>query len=115
MLECRDLAHLLSDYINDDVDPLVKEQFERHLSSCPRCKVIVNTLRETILLCGELKPVKMPVHVHQNLRVTIRKRWATKRTSFKPPASKEVAMKRKEGEEMRRRRYHPLAEFSRMM
>jgi len=114
MLECRDLVHLLSDYVNDDVDPLVREQFDHHLSRCPRCKVIVNTLRETILLCGELKPVKMPVQVHHNLRVTIRKRWASKRTSFKRPASKGVEMKRKEGREMPRREYHPLAEFSRM-
>lgn len=114
MLECRDLMHLLSDYISGDIDVLLKEQFENHLSKCPRCKVIVNTLRQTILLCGELKPVKIPAAVHQKLHVTIKRKWESRRTSFKIPASNKVEMKRKEVREMPRRRYHPLVEFSRI-
>lgn len=114
MLECKDLIHLFSDYISGELDVSLKEQFENHLSKCPRCKVFAYTFRQTILLCSELQPVEVPPEVHQKLHIAIKQKWASRRTSFKIPASKGVEMKRKEVTKMAHRRHYPLAEFSRM-
>ena len=105
---------LLSDYVNEELNSLLTRQVENHLAKCPRCTVIVNTLRSTILLCQKLEPVKMPPKVHENLHLLIREKWSSRRTSFTSDASKEVEMKRKEVTNMTTKRYHPLAEFARM-
>jgi HSP20 family protein len=114
MRECRDMVHLLSDYVNEELNSLLTKRVENHLARCPRCTVVVNTLRRTILLCQKLEPVRMPPEVHRKLHVLIKQKWSSKRTSFKAHASKKVEMKRKEVTGMKTKRYHPLAEFARM-
>ena len=114
MLECKDLVRLLSGYVNQELNSLLTKRVESHLAQCPRCTVVVKTLRSTILLCQKLEPVKMPPEVHKNLHVLIKQKWGTRRTSFKSRASKKVEMKRKEVTDMAVKRYHPLAEFARM-
>jgi anti-sigma factor RsiW len=49
-LECKDLAQHLSAYIDDELDDELCGKIEAHIESCPKCKIVVNTLRKTIQL-----------------------------------------------------------------
>ncbi|MBG0771478.1 MAG: zf-HC2 domain-containing protein, partial [Anaerolineaceae bacterium] len=44
-LECEELIHHLSDYIDGELDGDLCGKIEAHIESCPNCKVVVNTLK----------------------------------------------------------------------
>jgi len=111
---CEDLIHLLSDYVGGELDRPLTQEVEKHLVTCARCRVIVHTLRQTVYLCRELEPVDMPEAVQKRLHITIRQKWQQRRISAQVPASKEVDMKRKEVPHMATKKYHPLAEMTRI-
>jgi anti-sigma factor RsiW len=65
---CRHLLALLSDYIDDDLGDELCEELERHLSGCPDCQVVVDTLRKTIsLVHADSAPPPVPTEVRERL------------------------------------------------
>ena len=48
--ECQELIQHLNDYIDDELDADLCGKIEAHIESCPKCKVVVNTLKKTIQL-----------------------------------------------------------------
>lgn len=53
--ECQRLLNQLSDYVDCQVSQAVCQEIERHLADCPDCRVVVDTLRKTVMLyraCG---------------------------------------------------------------
>lgn len=49
-MTCRELADFLMDYVNEDLAPDVRRDFERHLALCANCVAYVRTYRSTIEL-----------------------------------------------------------------
>jgi anti-sigma factor RsiW len=47
---CQELLSQISDYLDNNIDPLTCEELEKHLADCLNCKVIVDTLRKTVYL-----------------------------------------------------------------
>ncbi len=47
---CKELLGALSEYIDGEVDESLCAEIERHLAECGNCRVMVDTLRETIVL-----------------------------------------------------------------
>ncbi len=47
---CQELKAQLSDYIDGELDAEVCTELERHLAGCDNCRIVVDTLRKTILL-----------------------------------------------------------------
>jgi HSP20 family protein len=105
---------LISDYAGGEIDSLLKDQFEAHLQRCPRCRVMVRTMRQTILLCRRLDPVQMPPEVHKKLRITIKERWQRRRLSSRAPAPKHKGKKTRDLSTMAAMRYPALTEWARM-
>jgi anti-sigma factor (TIGR02949 family) len=48
--ECRHLLDSLSDYLDGDLPDELCNEIERHMSDCDNCRVVVDTLRNTISL-----------------------------------------------------------------
>ena len=46
--KCCDFISEVSDYIDGELAQDLCADLERHLSECPNCQVVVNTLRKTI-------------------------------------------------------------------
>jgi anti-sigma factor RsiW len=46
---CRECADFLADYLEDELDTAVREEFERHLTRCPNCIAYVEQYRVTIV------------------------------------------------------------------
>ncbi|MEN3002413.1 MAG: zf-HC2 domain-containing protein [Armatimonadota bacterium] len=78
-MKCEQLLRILGDYIDGEIDPEMCELFERHMAQCPRCQVVVDTMRKTIALYrdGELV-FEMPVQFRERLHQAIRQRWQEK-------------------------------------
>jgi anti-sigma factor RsiW len=78
-MKCEQMLTLLGDYIDGEIDPQMCELFERHMASCQRCQIVVDTIRKTIALYreGELL-FEMPVPIRERLHQRIRQRWQEK-------------------------------------
>lgn len=64
---CRDLLGQLSDYIDGDLEAALCAELETHLTGCPDCRVMVDTMRRTITLYRAQSPVKLPPDVEERL------------------------------------------------
>jgi anti-sigma factor RsiW len=49
-----------SDYLDGELAPPGRRRVERHLSVCPRCRRLIETLRRTLVALGELRDERRP-------------------------------------------------------
>jgi anti-sigma factor RsiW len=47
---CKDTLGILSEYVDGELDTNLCEEIERHMAECGNCRVMVDTLRKTIIL-----------------------------------------------------------------
>lgn len=47
---CRELLAQISDYVDGELGTELCAQLEKHLATCPDCRVVVDTTRKTVLL-----------------------------------------------------------------
>jgi predicted anti-sigma-YlaC factor YlaD len=47
---CKDHLGALSDYLEGDLHPELCAEIERHLAECGNCRIVVDTLRKTVML-----------------------------------------------------------------
>ncbi len=65
---CQELLASLSDYIDGNLDQNMCGEIEKHMESCPNCKMVYNTLRKTIDLYHQMDESSgMPDDVRQRL------------------------------------------------
>ena len=48
MLTCKNLLAELNTYLDDEGDPMLREELNRHVNECPNCWVIVDTTKKTL-------------------------------------------------------------------
>lgn len=53
-ISCQEFVELVTDYLEDTMNPELKKRFEDHLAECPGCKVYLDQIRETIRHAGRL-------------------------------------------------------------
>jgi anti-sigma factor RsiW len=53
-ITCREVVELLSDLIDGELPDGLRARVEGHLASCDGCRTILEELRETVRLTGEL-------------------------------------------------------------
>jgi anti-sigma factor RsiW len=79
-LNCKGVIRELSNYIDGDLDPVVKQELERHLEHCEDCTMIVDQTKKTIeILCGS-QPVSLSTDVRSRLHATLREKIGQKPT-----------------------------------
>ncbi|MBM3891344.1 MAG: zf-HC2 domain-containing protein [Verrucomicrobia bacterium] len=74
-MKCDQLLAMLNDYVDGDIDPAICEEFEKHLSGCNPCQVVVDNIRKTITLYKDSQPVALPLEFHERLHRALRRRW----------------------------------------
>ena len=57
---CHGLLDELGDYLDGEATTATCAEIERHLAGCEDCRVVVDTLRKTILLYRELPRQALP-------------------------------------------------------
>jgi anti-sigma factor RsiW len=71
-MTCRDLAELLLEYVQGELDAERCAHIRGHLSSCPPCEAYVETYRMTIRLSRQLPAAPMPPELVERLRAALR-------------------------------------------
>ena len=85
-MKCQDLLNMLSEYVDGTVDPAICEEFERHLAGCNPCQVVVDNVRQTIVLYRQGQPYELPRAFRQRLHAALRARWKGAGPVQPPPA-----------------------------
>jgi anti-sigma factor RsiW len=74
LVTCKDFLRELSDFLDENVDPAVRQDLERHITECPNCWVICDTTKKTIQVYKGMDPEPLPPKVHDKLIQILEKR-----------------------------------------
>jgi anti-sigma factor RsiW len=66
-VECKHLLGQLSDYVDGELGQAMCQEIERHLAGCQDCRVVVDTLRKTVLLYQSYSSDPIPGDVEERL------------------------------------------------
>lgn len=64
---CQELKAQLSNYIDGDLNAELCEELERHLAGCGDCRIVVDTVKKTILLYRAYGSAPMPEQARERL------------------------------------------------
>ncbi len=65
--QCRALLGVLSEYVDGEVDDSLCAEIERHLAECGNCRIMVDTLRKTIVLYRAYGHEEVPADAKERL------------------------------------------------
>jgi len=71
---CKQITDLVFDYLNDNLRPNVKRDFQQHLRICQDCVNFLNTYKKTVSVTGTFRPEEIPARVKNNILDFLRKR-----------------------------------------
>ena len=71
MYSCEDLRSELSNLLDEDVAPAVRQQIERHLSECKACTVLVDSTRKTLTILTDAGSFELPSSLSDRLTALI--------------------------------------------
>jgi anti-sigma factor RsiW len=74
MIRCQDMVDLIVDYLEDTLEPDVRQAFEAHIADCQNCWRFLKTYRETIALGQQLRADTIPLDVRERLETFLRSR-----------------------------------------
>jgi anti-sigma factor RsiW len=75
-LNCKGVIRELSNYIDGDLDPVLKDELERHLGHCEDCTMIVDQTKKSIEILCDSHPVELPSEVRSRLHSALRQKLA---------------------------------------
>lgn len=76
--KCPDYIHSLNDYLDGDVSPELCAEIEKHIGECQNCRIMVDTLKQTVKLCREGREETLPAVLETKLNNLLKKRWDKK-------------------------------------
>ena len=74
MLTCKDLLTELNAFLDNDADPDLRNEIQRHINECPNCWVVVDTTQKTLKVYKNLEPQELPPEVHDRLMEALSKK-----------------------------------------
>ena len=78
MSGCKKHIQNIADYIDGEIDQALCEQLEKHLKECNNCRIMVDTMRQTVVLCREGKREALPPEIESRLLQALKQKWAAK-------------------------------------
>ena len=76
--KCQEYVGDLNQYLDGGIDPDLCDEIEKHIGKCENCRIMVDSLRQTVMLCREGKPEPLPPELESKLSGLLRDRWARK-------------------------------------
>ena len=78
MKKCDKYIQDIADYLDGEADNSLCEQLESHLKDCRNCRIMVDSLRQTIILCRDGKPEPLPAAIAEKLNKKLKEKWDQK-------------------------------------
>ncbi|HZV89482.1 MAG TPA: zf-HC2 domain-containing protein [Candidatus Binatus sp.] len=74
-MNCENVIHELSDFIDGDLDGALKQELESHLKDCEDCRLVVDQTKKTIEVFCDSEPVELPGEVRARLHDALRRKF----------------------------------------
>lgn len=75
---CPDYINDLNDYLDGNISPELCAEIEAHIGECRNCRIMVDTLKQTVKLCREGREEALPPALEKSLKNLLRQRWNEK-------------------------------------
>ncbi len=76
--KCLDYINELNDYLDGEIDSSLCAEIEAHIGECNNCRIMVDTMKQTVKLCREGKEEKLPASLENKLNNMLKERWNKK-------------------------------------
>ncbi len=76
--KCLDYISELNDYLDGEIDSSLCAEIDAHIGQCENCRIMVDTMRQTVKLCREGKEEKLPPSLENRLNNMLKERWNKK-------------------------------------
>lgn len=67
VIHCKDVWREISNYLEDDLDPVLRREIEAHLSSCKHCAALVDSTHNVLVLVADQRTFHLPLGFHERL------------------------------------------------
>ena len=78
MSDCQKHIQAIADYIDGELDAGLCKELEDHLKGCRNCRLMVDSLKQTVMLCKDGKCEELTESIGARLNDAIKKRWEQK-------------------------------------
>lgn len=68
---CKHMLGHLSDYLDGEASAALCDEIERHVANCENCRVVVDTLRKTVILYRELPKPSLSESARERLYASL--------------------------------------------
>ncbi len=66
-ISCHEIWREISNYLDDEVDPKLRERMERHFSSCVHCAALIDSTHNLLVLIGDGRSFTVPAGFSKRL------------------------------------------------
>ena len=67
-ISCVEVWREISNYVDGDIDPVLRERIAEHLKGCAHCSAVVDGTRNVIHLVGDGKSFDLPLGFSERLK-----------------------------------------------
>lgn len=78
MNKCKQYIQDIADYIDGEADESLCEELEKHLKDCANCRIMVDTLRQTVVICRDGERKELPPKLASKLNSALAEKWKKK-------------------------------------
>ena len=71
VVNCHEVWREISNYIDDDLDPSLREEIEAHLAQCRHCAALLDSTRNIIVLMADERTFELPAGFSDRLRARL--------------------------------------------
>ena len=76
--DCREMITNLNDFIDGSLEPELCEEIKVHLGGCKDCRLMLNSLEQTVTLSCDGKDKELPLVLEKKLNALLRAKWEAK-------------------------------------
>ena len=71
VIECKHVWAYISDYLDDSLDPEVREYVQKHLEHCEICSAILDSTRNILILTADDRVYELPLGYSERLHARL--------------------------------------------
>jgi anti-sigma factor RsiW len=73
-LNCKQVVQQLSDYLDGELTPALRQELSQHLGECKECDLVVNQTKLTVEIFCDAQMVDLPQQVSTRLHQALRRK-----------------------------------------
>jgi predicted anti-sigma-YlaC factor YlaD len=73
--KCSEYISELNDYLDGTLDSSLCREIEEHIGSCHNCRIMIDTMKQTVILCRDGVTEKLPESLESKLKGVLAARW----------------------------------------